>query len=456
LAEELDTPTLGWDARVGAAGSLRAAPATASALLASAAPARPRGWRDSPGAEDPFNIAVTGWAVVCLRSDREDAAEALAPLIAHRAARGEAWRGYDGELGLIAVDPPSPARPSSLAEQILERSTAPPRHLLLLGGPDRFPFEAQFDLDRDFVTGRLDCGLTAALDWEGCRRYARRVARYESGKLPTEGALLFSPQQDAPTRLSHDRLAAPLASHRAVADRSLRQLSGDLAHTTSLTEALQAARGPTLVFAASHGVEFPAEPSDWGAITGAGGGWVGAGALDPERPFASGSVIICPACFTAGVPARSAESFFRERARVAVPGGPFSAPLPRALLAHELGPVAFIGHVDRLTTASVAGSPRTPGARPFMDLLSWFLEEGQTLGRGMRSFREWYLLEAAAAAARTERTMLSGRPLSSRWEVWLRAADWRGYLLLGDPGLRRPTPGPLRQLWGRSRRLLGR
>ena len=73
-----------------------------------------------------------------------------------------------------------------------------PYYLLLVGGPDRFPFEFQYELDLYRATGRLDVSDTPGgpFSWDACRRYAEKVVAYEGGKinLTAEATFLFSLQ----------------------------------------------------------------------------------------------------------------------------------------------------------------------------------------------------------------------------------------------------------------------
>ena len=67
--------------------------------------------------------------------------------------------------------------------------------------------------------------------------------------------------------------------------------------------------------------------------------------MDSEQPFLEGSVVFQFACFGYGTPA---ESDFRHWLGGAGlnSSASFVAALPKKLLSHPRGPIAFIGHVD--------------------------------------------------------------------------------------------------------------
>jgi hypothetical protein len=152
-------------------------------------------------------------------------------------------------------------------------------------------------------------------------------------------------------------------------------------------------------------------------------------------PFLDGGVMFAFACFSAGIPAKSAvmemlSPDYQEPMQI-----PRIAPLPRYVLGCETGPVAFIGHVDRATTSSFAGFEK---AQAFEDLADFLLGGLGTVGQGMTTF--W---EAAVHASHDLATVLrpdAGATSQQQVAAWVRQLDTSGWLLLGDPCVRLFSP----------------
>jgi hypothetical protein len=327
-----------------------------------------------------------------------------------------------------------------------------PRAAPLPAPPDRVPLEIQQALDQLYITGRLDAGGTdGTLSWDACHTYAEKVARYEAGGMPVAPeALLYSFAVDEATQTAHQRLTLPLDDYLCQpAKRKRWKRTGappdrryeKSARSGELRAALRQAR-PALVFTASHGIEFPADRERWGALTdstfvGASGGVpLSASAITRGEPFAAGAVFFAFACFSAGVPRTSVFSVFGTGRDVE--GAPFTAPLPRALLAHPDGPVAFIGHVDRVTDRCFTDRLLGRELAPFEDFLGWSLGGHGTLGQALGTFRD----RSKAALVRlihlqspvaARRPAMTDKQLA---DLWLLYYDYSGFVLLGDPAIR--------------------
>lgn len=425
----LELPTAGWDCRHARGSVIRLDTLVPShrAAIDAAEDLGPR-----KGA--PPGTAPT-WAVVVLKDNVAQARAALEPLLAHRAAIASPARGGQPP-GFIAIKPPPPGNPLYWVERL--RSAVDnklPEYLLFVGGPDSFPFEVQALFDLACKTGRLDASEVAGgpLSWTACRRWAEKVVAYELGAQPPPRALLYSVETDVATRLSHQRLTAPLADHLEGPTR----LFADEARRAGLIEALRSPHA--LVFTASHGLEFPPSKDLWGALTDATGA---AGAFSVRDVpagggFAEGAVVVSFACFSAGVPLRSHHRAFMGEGEENLPEAPFVAALPRLLLGRHAGPVAFVGHVDRATSHSFHHAGGLPDLEPFEHLLGWF---GQgTLGQALSTLRA----RAQASAAEVLHKIAGLRALhgdanalAGAWREWIRFRDLEGYMLLGDPATR--------------------
>lgn len=419
-----------------------------------AAPARYRAatQRTTRGsAKDPLDPKYGKWAVVVLESDAKAAEEALRPLVERRVAQGVAFTGHaskGGKPGWIVIPRPDSRAPATFERYIKDASVGPmPHYLLFVGGPDRFPFEVVAALDGQRCTGRLDLGDSALgpLSMNTCRAYAEKVVAFEEGKVPVAPrALLYSYGTDRATRQSHDDLAVPLQkmleSKELVAPNVVWSkpdvLFGADATVANLIDKLKSEK-PALVFTASHGLER-AEKGLWGALTDVGHRSntdpVLSAASLPQGAFAQGAVMFCFACFSGGVPEKSAIGFLKSKTEEVLSPEPFVPALPRALLARPDGPIAFIGHVDRATSFSFNWDD---GPAAFRDFCEWSLGGYGTLGQAMRTLRE-----AAAAASIKLTEALSPVPGGRKGtpqeilHQWIRYHDLTRYILLGDPAIR--------------------
>jgi hypothetical protein len=397
--------------------------------------------RGAPPATDPMNPAIGKWAVVALQEDADKAREAMAPLLQHR--EKWLWKPPGGAPGVLAFSKPATPNVERWIKRLREAAGGkPPYYLLLVGGPDRIPFEVQHALDRGFATGRLDVSEMAGgpLSWDAVRAYAEKVVRYETGGMPVDRrALLYSFATDEATQESHEVLSMPLAEH--LGEQAAARLFGADATTERLCEALRKS-SPAVVVTTSHGLELPADPALWGALTDSSFGTskspvpFSAG-LARER-LGAGAIVLAFACFSAGVPGVSAHRTLMEEADIPIPGAPFTSPLPRVWLGRPDGPVAFAGHVDRATSHSFRAAKRGEDADPFFHFADWLLTGKGTLGQAMSTFHE-RAGEAAgdlASILSVARTGAARRSPAAVIDAWVRFHDYEGYIVLGDPAIR--------------------
>jgi hypothetical protein len=396
-----------------------------------------------PPGEDPADPTVGKWAAVVLEADRQAAIDALAPLIDHRRSRNHLWKE-----GIVAVGPSASGTPESWLRR-LERAVGGegPHYLMLVGGADRFPFELQHELDLRLIAGRLDTSEVPGgpFSWDACRRYAEKVVAYERGRIDlTAKPLFYSLNHQNETRVSHDHLVLKLAQ---TIPGGVTELYGNAATAGGLMAALAAAPAPKLVFTASHGVEFPADPGRWGALTDAAyrgradDALVSAQRVHAAERCGQGSILFAFACFSAGVPERSSVDFLvgeggadgEMEARV--------APLPRQLLGALQGPVAFIGHVDRVSAVAFQSSFGMTGIAPFRDFASWLRQGSATVGRALETLRENARSVGAQIAGSLARATQNAEHIATVREAgrkWVGFYDYRGFILLGDPALTPP------------------
>ncbi len=248
-----------------------------------------------------------------LREDAGAARQALGPLLELRASEGVAFDDAGPAPGYLVIDRPAADKPFLWEEALREAAGTPPHHLLLVGGPDRFPFEVVGWWSTRRIVGVLDVAddPLGPLSWEAVHRYARKLRdRAAAPAALARRALVYALRTDAATRRSHDKLAVPLLRYLAEQTRRLPasaltpvSLLGDTATTRNLLATVRAER-PALVFTCTHGIEYPADPKQWGALTSADHAEPDGSPLSVDsvagEPFADGGVVFAFACFSAG------------------------------------------------------------------------------------------------------------------------------------------------------------
>jgi hypothetical protein len=405
----------------------------------------------------PDDLSQAGWAVVFGAGETDQVRAALEPLIEHRArvagARrvkvldhrpGERWQDWLARhrVGPGTVDP----------RQV-------PYYVLLIGGPERIPFEFQYLLSVEYAVGRLHFD-----DVTGYQRYAASLVDHEeaAGSPRQAAAAFFAPRHaaDLSTQLASDLLVRPLAgSFRpggrfAGAVRGYRIAAPLVAEGATKAALLELLEGngldnrPALVFLAAHGLGgWPAGHPDQTARHGAVvcQDWPGPGQIDPDHYLAAsdiargarphGMIAFLYACYGAGTP--ELEPFHvpdSTPARVA--DAPFVAALPKRLLAHpEGGALAVIGHVDRAWGYSFLSGGQAQ-LLPFQNAVGRILS-GQPVGHAMKDFSERYAALSANVSTLLRQTGY-GRPVGDEElaMLWTERTDAQNYVVLGDPAAR--------------------
>lgn len=396
----------------------------------------------------PENVARAGWAIVFHEDESDAVKAALEPLIAHRRTRVPADRCH------VLTYETGQTRASWLAANgVAAGSVLPtrvPYYLLLIGGPERFPFVFCHHLDVEYAVGCLHFDTP-----EEYARYAASVVEYEtSAAVPTAKRLvMFGPRHagDRSTTLSADHLVTPLAA-RPPAGFEIDLLLGDRARKDALLGAIAPhagdARPPALVFTASHGMGWktpdPRQAADQGALicqdwkpqTIPGPGDYLSAADLPSDGRVHGSIVFHFACYGAGTPQH--DRFLHEKGKPpsAIAEKPFIAALPKALLAHPRGgALAVIGHVERAWGCSIVTPQAGAQLLPFRNALER-LALGQPAGHAMKDFNERYATLSTTLAGMLEElefgAAVDGEALV---RAWVERNDAEGYLLLGDPAV---------------------
>jgi len=414
----------------------------------------------------PEHINEVGWAVVLHRDEDPGVKTALEPLISHRAkqvgndklARVLEYRGDEDVAGWLN------RHGTSLGD---EDPTKVPFYVLLIGGPERIPFDFQQILDLGYAVGRLHFD-----DPDAYGRYAQSVVAYEEGQGGgrTKEAVFFATRHefDPATRMSADLMVTPLADGDTaaeppappVAERwgyETRKLWGPEATKAALLDTLagrDAKRRPTFLFSASHGLGYRFDSATYkpetqranqGALITQ--DWPGFGDFRPEHCVAAadiaddfdvhGLIGFLFACYSAGTPSHDRFMHKKNQTPAQIASTPFTAALPQALLGHPNGSaLACIGHVERAWGASVL-----PGRSQQAQLLAFRNAVGRILighpiGLALQNFNDRNAQYSARLAELLEDAGFGSVSESALASAWLLRNDAQGYVLLGDPAVR--------------------
>lgn len=396
---------------------------------------------------DPAIVAQAGWAIVFHEHESDAVKHALEPLIAHRRTRVPADRCHVLTYQTGQTRAEWLAANGAAAGSVLP--TRVPYYLLLVGGPERFPFTFCHHLDVEYAVGCLHFDAP-----EDYARYAASVIDYETSAAAPNAKrmVMFGPRHagDRSTMLTADHLVTPLAS-QPPAGFEIELLLGDRARKEALLNALAPRSGtpqPALVFTASHGMGWKTPDArqaadqgalicqDWRPLAPPGPGDYLCAADLPAEGRVHGAIVFHFACYGAGTPQH--DRFLREKGRppAVIAERPFMAALPKALLAHPRGgALAVIGHVERAWGCSIATPKAGPQILPFRNALER-LALGQPAGHAMKDFNERYATLSTTLAGMLEEAefgaAVDGEALV---RAWAERNDAEGYLLLGDPAV---------------------
>lgn len=407
----------------------------------------------------PKDLAQAGWGVIFPSQTEPALRQALGELLAWRqeqASRLHAsfYHEFSGEDGYR----PGDTKLSWLARQGMGPGPADPEkvpyYLLIVADPATIPYRFQTQLDVQYATGRIDFDAL-----EDYARYAHSVVEAEKQALARPRRLAFfgvSSPEDPATQLSAKELVRPLAEKSAekYPDWQVDLTPPELASKTRLVSLLGGEETPAFLFSASHGTGYPAghpnQLTRQGALLTR--EWPGpkqsTGPLPEEFYFSAadlgdqarvfGMLAFFFACYSAGTPQYDeyAQAAFKDN-RVQIAPCPFTASLPRKMLAHPRGSaLAVVGHVDRAWGYSFYWGKAGQQLGVFESALNLLLQ-GFPVGAALDPFNIRYaelsselnlLLEDISFGKRYEARDLAG--------MWTANNDARNYVVLGDPAVR--------------------
>ncbi len=407
-------------------------------------------------AGDPLQA---GWTFLVAEGDprKEQIIEALKPLALHRGMSNPSapltFTGTaEGDWGDWLQD--------NLFAKALAGERVP-QYILLAGDPTSLPFKLQSLLDTFANVGRVDFDQPSDL-----ADYVDKIIRLETAPDPTvkREVVLFAPDGGPkdPTFFSREYMVNPLTDY----------IRDDLGfHTTALTahdatkqKLVQALReaSPALVYTASHGLGLINRALEQqkrynGAIC-----CQSVGALTLQdlftgddvpstEPFLEGSVFFQFACFGYGTPAQSDYAHWLDGVPEKYSDEDFTATLPKRLIAHPRGPVAYVGHLDTAFLHGFANQnePRIADRwhtriEPFVAAVERLLQV-QPSGLAMQDMNNRFSLYNAMlidAYDQEKRGALSWTPQSMAKFVdrWIIRSDAQNYMVFGDPAARLRIP----------------
>jgi len=414
--------------------------------------------------DDPMDLNQTGWCVV-FASDADPAIkEALQPLLDLRRsqiANEKFFKVFEGPHGVRPSQSPSAwaaIKGVSLAAPVSPRKGVP-YYMLIVGSPNRIPFEFQAQLDLQWAVGRLSFDTV-----DGYAAYARHLVDYEQGQAPLrrKRTAVWIPRNplDMATPMLAGSVVPEFLGQLNADDQPVGKAGGfDLSTFVGDGQATKArlleifkgttdGGAPSIVFTGSHGAEFsiqdPATQRErQGALVTQ--AWTRGQPLEPDH-YVSGSdvpgdadlrgtMLFLFACFGGGCPSSDSYYFTDKGERIALAPEPLVAQLPQALL--RRGALAVIAHVDRAFSYAfedVMGTPQAQLLRSPLDLLA----KGKRVGLAADPLNsQWSALAAQLGMVLGSRGPGEPQPRTPLIaNLYIARDDARNYVVLGDPAAR--------------------
>ncbi len=424
---------------------------------------------------DPEQIKQTGWGVIFAHDEDPAVIEALAPLLKLRREQagnyyyeyvGSYKNGQEKRWGYFYADKTSETKEEFLTKRGAEPfGPADPKfapyYLLIVGGPEKIPYKFQYQLDIQYAVGRIYFRSP-----QEYAQYAQNVVDAETKKLQlSRQAVFFGVENpgDGATNLSANHLIKPLLgqlqalSEEFEMDWKVKSLVKDKAYKKDLSALLNGNQTPSLLFTASHGLDF--NPDDKRIFEHQGAllcqDWTGeTNDFQNEQYYFSaddletnanllGLMAFNFACFSAGTPRQNnfLLSYDRDRPSELV-SRPFVARLPQRLLLN--GALAVIGHIERAWGVSIAYTENSlKDDRHLATYRSTMkrLMDGHPIGSALEYFNEKYGEYSAALTTRIEDRKLGLQDAPDDYELidlWRGNNDARNFVIIGDPAARLP------------------
>jgi hypothetical protein len=419
----------------------------------------------APRLDDPYE---SGWTFLINDKNSTRGKEiinAIEPLAAYRAMD-------DASSPLVLNDIPEEFWVEWITKYTLlkkGKQRQPPKYILIIGDPNEIPFEFQSMLSDVAFVGRLDFD-----DIEELKTYSEKVKKMEEqDKLVEKEVTFFATDHEInssgcydPTHYNQSDIDTYLVPEISGLEFKPNKLLKNNATKKDLLDNLQKSR-PCIAYASCWGVNASDEALNvqkqvTGALCCQGDYSKGfnpdlvltAGEI-PEDPFLEGGLFFQQSSFSYGSPAISSLSHWvsdGESLGIKKQLAPtdFVAPLPKRLVYHKRGPLAFIGHLDELLAYGYAKN-ETPGAErreriePIRAVLNDILN-GRPIGYALNQMtmrRSVLNTSIANNINKTITAFLNADTDEARLRVALPMANLflmrnevKNYMIFGDPAVR--------------------
>ena len=415
--------------------------------------------------DDPNDLTQAGWGII-FASDADPAIQAqLQPLIDLRKQQVQdpsLFKVFSGNDGVL---PGQTA--ASWAQQHGVSLTAPvnpyqggvPYYLLIVGSPDRIPFEFQALLKMEWAVGRLYFD-----NIEDYGRYAQAVVQYESPSftpIQRKSAAVWVPRNygDLATAMLSGAISQDfLATNNQLGVRKQFTLNACFNEKATKPQLIDLLRGiavtgpPAVIFTGSHGCDYSGADLDTqrrlqGSLVTQ--EWMPGTPANSTNQFTAddvpadaklqGTIGFLFACFSGACPPESNYYFNKDGSPVKIAPSPIMSRLPQVLLSR--GMLAVIGHIDMAfpyAFQDVSGTPQVQALRTPLELLMGGKRTGlaaDSLSVMWSSRSAQLALAQSQAAPSTTAATSSPAPSPSPLIAQMTIArdDARDYIVLGDP-----------------------
>lgn len=419
--------------------------------------------KELPSDRNPHDLTQTGWGILVPRGMRESYLDALMPLLEWRTEQvGRFWhKVYDRQdpmdfLWRDLDDAPGVISPWKV-----------PYYILIVGGPERIPFEVQYALSINHAVGRIAFDNEGEEDLEAYTRWAQAVVKAEKYGVPSRsrrGTILSVENGDQATRTLANHLVAPLEGRlqdfmtdwpaKLAWEIDVRR--GEAANKDGFRSVFGGTDTPGLALVSAHGLFLQSQNRHQRLFQGAFCCQADKAAAPAQKIFHAGDLMaqgegsqplhgltaFLFSCYGAGTPEE--DDFPQHTSKglqVEEPQKPsrlaeqpFLAALPQQML--RQGALAVVGHVDRGWTLSFAWTLAhrfTDGVTSLEDSLKQ-LFRGHRIGHALRPLHRRYTALAAHLADPLDRLRRGESPDLTRLALqWTAHHDARNFVLLGDP-----------------------
>jgi len=424
-------------------------------------------------AEDPNDLAETGWGVIFGRGVNMDIRLALTPLLNCREEQaGKRYRVFK-DYGVPGKDENGKeqsaedwltgwgAKNITVDPDLLEDPRNPgagvPYYLLIVASPEDISFKFQMELDSNWAVGRIWFDTAAEF-----ADYAKSVVDYETcgnEAIPTKKEMvIFGTENDGDeaTYLLMQQVVKPLFDSKKIGEKqgfAKKKFLANNAYKKDLVQVLHSDRPPALLFTGTHGqgiwnwTDESAELTgallcqDWKKIPG------GPPPAANERFAASdlkdtanvhGMIHFMFACLGVGWP--KTDAYVQPGDAPAASDGrrAMISRLAQRLLAHPNGgALAIFGHVDRAFASSFQTNDGKPQTHAFTIVIKALLR-GTRIGHATDEFNRAWANEYHRWSELKD--SLAGRPATEDEKDdlmyrWISTVDVKSFIVFGDPAV---------------------